>query len=444
MNLEVISPYFDQALRCKPLRDLIERFEPRETLVHLPRGPAGEALVAKGIFEDIRSLPEAGWGELPKDFRSYGKAADSGERFVHAKVYRFFSRIPKREYIFLGSPNLTNAAFSEGGNLESGVLVQVEPARQPDFWMRPIERTPVEFKPAKPDEASKPDASGFIQIRFDWESEQGEAYWDSDDLCPSLQFRVAGVEMGEVPALPARIWQQLPVAVCRGLAERLKESSLIEVVFPGAVLVRVLVQERNMAVKPSLLMSLTSSEILEYWALLSPDQRAAFVADRLSGVVPSGSEIEIEQVAKSLAKTETFFDRFAGIFHAFSCLEREVRAGLEAANPSVAEYRLFGEKYDSLGTLLDRLESDPRVTDDIERYVVLLCCRQLVQVIGKEFPEYWNERSQQVARLSGRIAANDAFRERLIERSPREMGDFLDWFDGQFLKRAQPRAVSDD
>ncbi len=28
LNLEVISPYFDQALRCKPLRDLIERFHP--------------------------------------------------------------------------------------------------------------------------------------------------------------------------------------------------------------------------------------------------------------------------------------------------------------------------------------------------------------------------------------------------------------------------------
>ncbi len=359
-------------------------------------------------------------------------------------MYRFFSRIPKREYIFLGSPNLTNAAFSEGGNLESGVLVQVEPPRQPDFWMRPIERAPVEFKAEKPDDASKPDAPGFIQIRFDWESEEGEAYWDSDDPCPALQFRVAGVELGEVPALPVRTWRQLPDAVCRALAERLRESSLIEVVFPDSSLARVLVQERNMAVKPSLLMNLTSSEILEYWALLSPDQRAAFVADRLSGAAPSGSEIEIERVAQSLTRHETFFDRFAGIFHAFSCLEREVRAGLEAANPSVAEYRLFGEKYDSLGTLLDRLESDPRVTDDIERYVVLLCCRQLVQVIGKAFPEYWHERSQQVARLSGRMAANDALRVRLVERSPGEMGNFLDWFDGHFLKRAQPRVVGDD
>ena len=119
--------------------------------------------------------------------------------------------------------------------------------------------------------------------------------------------------MGEVPALPARIWEELPDRRMPRLAERLRESSLIEVVFPGAVLARVLVQELNMAGKPSLLMDLTSSEILEYWALLTPDQRAAFVADRLAANIAVQTARSISsRWLKSLAKTRDFLRPLLG------------------------------------------------------------------------------------------------------------------------------------
>ncbi|RYZ12246.1 MAG: hypothetical protein EOO70_09215, partial [Myxococcaceae bacterium] len=42
--LEIISPYFDDASESAPLEALVERFQPREVRVHLPRNERGEAL----------------------------------------------------------------------------------------------------------------------------------------------------------------------------------------------------------------------------------------------------------------------------------------------------------------------------------------------------------------------------------------------------------------
>lgn len=444
MNLEVISPFFDRAMRCKPLRDLCERFEPKEVRVFLPVGDEGEALVAEGIFKDIASLPETYWSALPNHLLARGNSSDAGQRYVHAKMYRFFSRKPKAEYIFLGSPNLTNPAFSEGGNLESAVLVEVEPQRQPEFWLARDAYTPDKFEAAKPTEETDLKTAAPVQLRFDWATCRGQCYWDSDRPGPLLRLLARGVVIGELAAPVRGQWSELPDALNVRLSELLRETAFIDVSYSDQGVARVLVQELNMAGKPSLLMDLTASEILEYWALLTPDQRAAYVGDHLMAKLAVQTDMDIATDLKAFVRPETFFDRFSGIFHAFTCLEHEVRGSLDDENDTAADYRLFGEKYDSLGTLLDRLESDPRVTDDVERYVLLLCCKQLLKVLSVQYPEYWQSRQLQVTRLRERIAAHDVVRSRIIERSSEEMPAFLDWFDGKFLRRAQPREVVDD
>jgi len=444
MNLEVISPFFDRAMRCKPLRDLRDRFDPKEVRVFLPVGQEGEGLMAEGIFKDVASLPETYWSALPKDLLAMGSSSDALQRYVHAKVYRFFSRKPKAEYIFLGSPNLTNPAFSEGGNLESGVLVEVEPQRQPEFWLERNKHKPDKFEAAKPKDETDLKTAAPVQLRFDWSTSYGQCYWDSDKPCPQLRLLAGGVVIGELPPLVGGQWDELPDAVNVRLSEHLRETAFIDVSYSDQGVARVLVQELNMAGKPSLLMDLTASEILEYWALLTPDQRAAYVGNHLAAKLAVQTDMDIATDLKAFVRPETFFDRFSGIFHAFTCLEREVRGSLDDKNDAAADYRLFGEKYDSLGTLLDRLESDPRVTDDVERYVLLLCCKQLLQVLPAQYPEYWQSRQLQVTRLRERIAAHEAVRNRIIERSSEQMGAFLDWFDGKFIRRAQPREIVDD
>ena len=78
---------------------------------------------------------------------------------------------------------------------------------------------------------------------------------------------------------------------------------------------------------------------------------------------------------------DTFFDRFAGIFISFGNLERHIRESLNAGNSRPAEYRLFGQKYDSLGRLLDRVRDDSEKNRDeiVEHYVMALCARQIAR-----------------------------------------------------------------
>ena len=76
-----------------------------------------------------------------------GKSVDARDRFVHAKVYRFFQPQPKREILFVGSANLTNPAHRSGGNLETGFLVELDPARRPDWWLTTDASKPKTYKP---------------------------------------------------------------------------------------------------------------------------------------------------------------------------------------------------------------------------------------------------------------------------------------------------------
>ncbi len=80
------------------------------------------------------------------------------------------------------------------------------------------------------------------------------------------------------------------------------------------------------------------------------------------------------------------FDRLAGYFHAFTCLERAVQEAIESGRVKEANYRLFGKKYDSLGNLLDKVASSTEGTDAVDRYVIVMCARQLCQQIARAYP----------------------------------------------------------
>ena len=63
----------------------------------LPRGNGGEALCSQEIFEWVKSQTNVFWAKLPHERVRSGKSEHARERFVHAKVYRFFQVQPKRE-----------------------------------------------------------------------------------------------------------------------------------------------------------------------------------------------------------------------------------------------------------------------------------------------------------------------------------------------------------
>lgn len=436
--LEIISPYFDDASECKPLITLIDRFQPKEVRVFIPHSSNGEVSCRKELFKSVSEMPGVKWGRLPKDILRLGKSEETGERSVHAKLYRFFTQKPKREIYFVGSVNLTSAAHGSGGNVETGFLVDLIPPRRPEFWLSLDDRIPSEFQVRTEDEASAASGGTRLNIRYLWDQSSAQAFWDAPGKSPVLKIEARGLLIGTLPELPSREWIDVAPEMVQRIGEMLRETSLFEVCEENENPVLLLVQEEGMSHKPSLLLSLSVTDILRYWSLLTPDQRAAFIETRAPGLAFTGQGADLVTKAKIILAESTIFDRFAGYFHAFGCLERAVKKALEDNREKEATYRLFGKKYDSLGTLLDRIVSNGSTEDDIDHYVISLCAQQMCNELARLYPYYWGAHDSDYADLNDRFKMLGRVKERLQEKNPADFKDFLEWFEYWFLKRAEP------
>lgn len=440
--LEIISPYFDDGSPSRALADLLDEFRPCEVRVFLPRANTGAALCSPAIYDWVRTLPNVTWARLPQELLRGGKSKEARQRTVHAKVYRFFAHKPKREVIFVGSVNLTTPAHRKGGNLETGFLVEVPTPRRPDWWLIADQSRPSDYQ-ANPEDGGNATSGGTnLSVRFWWNTSTAAVYWDDESLSPRLSVRGPGGELFVVSGLPQRKWRSLPAGDCAELERVLRSTSILTVAGEGPEPGLLLVQEEGMSHRPSLLFDLSPSEILRYWSLLTAAQRAAFLDARAPEVALMGEGAALVSRYAPLAEGQTFFDRFAGIFLAFGNLERSVRSALRENREREANYRLFGQKYDSLGSLLKRVSRDDMEGrgDLIDHYVIALCAQQLTQELQREFREFWHAHSSDARILKEQLAVTQSLRERLISRRPTEMPAFLTWFEQWFLKRATPVA----
>jgi hypothetical protein len=367
--LEVISPYTDDAETCAPLEELIWRFQIKEARVMLPRSRNGGASCTKGIYDAVRRMQNVKWGRLPASLMKKGQAAGGGERFVHAKLYRFFLQKPKLELCFVGSVNLTKPAHQRGGNWETGLLVEIECPRAPDFWLVLEDERPPVFEHSDETEPAKAGGTPLI-LRYRWDQHQAEAYWEAKEPSPKLTLESRNLELGKLEPMEPGRWQVLDESWSTRLEEILKETSFVLVHGhtdrPGLLLV----QEEGMSHKPSRLFQLTVAEILRYWAMLTPAQRSAFLEAKAPEAALTGEGAELMARFTALQSGETMFDRFAGYFHSFNCLRDEVRQQLADGREREADYRLFGRKYDSLGTVLELAGSDQGLSDDVSRAAI--------------------------------------------------------------------------
>jgi hypothetical protein len=446
MCLEVISPYFDGGGESAPLVALTERFEPSEVRVFLPKNDRGEANCSEGLFEWIPAQPRVSWGALPRDLLRLGKAEDVKHRTVHAKVYRFFE--PKRggrEILYVGSTNLTQPGCrvaGAGGNVETGFLVEVKPGGRPDWWLDVETRRPAAFAPKSEDEGTASSGGTQLVVRFWWDRREAAVFWGGKEPSPSLSVRHAGVEIFKVAAVPSRAWLRLGAEDSRQLEQTLASTSLLEVLGEKPEPGLLLVQEEGMWQRPSLLLELSVADILRYWAIFTMEQRAAFIEARAR---IAGDDDPLVAKLAPLPVETTMFDRFAGVFHAFACLEERVRTALDEGRTREADYRLFGKKYDSLGCLLERVMTDVNAGtgDRVEQYVVTLCARQLLRELGRVYPDYWAEHRDDVKRLGAQLAEAAPLRAALAAGNA-EMPAFLDWFERWFLERAEALPEEDE
>ena len=195
-----------------------------------------------------------------------------------------------------------------------------------------------------------------------------------------------------------------------------------------------------MAQRPSLLFDLSATEILRYWSLLTKEQRAAFLEAHAPEMALTGEGASLVTKHARLVDRDSFFDRFAGIFISFGQLEKSVRESLATGKHRAAEYRLFGQKYDSLGRLLSRIQEDLAKTANslVEPYVMALCARQMVNELRKDLPDFFGEHAEEAKRLEEQLGVTVELRKRLSEGENRTMTEFLPWFEEWFLMRAKP------
>lgn len=435
-NLDVISPYFDDAGNSQTLAQLLKCVRPKATRVFLPISSDASAECLEEYFQHISMLPQVSWGVLPDALTQVRQDTKMGisERYVHAKVYRFWNQ--SREILFLGSVNLTSAAHTalHAGNFESGILVETEVVGQQGWWLQPIENIPTSFRDTLFEDSDIAEPPCPITFRFDWETQTLSYFWEAAISVTPQRVEVLSqnVFQFEITPVQADRWIRLGADVSRVMKNLLVSTSLLDVHAGMELSFRVLVQEDGMAHKPALFLSLTPEEILHYWSLLSPEQREQFIVQK--------SLIDIDgyvRQSNSIFRTEdSMFDRFAGIFHAFGSLETYVYIALETGRETEAVYRLLGEKHDSLSSLLDKIVKDNEA-DRVHRYVTLLCAQQLLDHIERDFPDFKAQHRQSFKRVRDQLRELDQIEAGFSFDTPESRTEFFGWFREMFLKPAK-------
>jgi hypothetical protein len=436
-SLEVISPYFDETTAA-PLAELLHRFRPREVRVLLPKDQSGVAQCSREYWQNVTELEDSlgvpglrsvEWGQLPRAFLSGGKA-DNSLRRVHAKVYRFFRRSPAYEALFVGSVNLTTAGHARGGNFETGVLVETD-AKRPGWWLEPDSESPLAFEWEVEAETSP---SAKLGVRYSWDTGRAEAFWDDASESPPLRIQGQGAPLFILDALPPGVWVDLAEDDAARLAELLASTSFLTVIAGEDAPATILVQEEAMAHKPSLLLTLPVADILRYWSLLTPEQKAAFIEGRLRELTPTDLTI----LSTPMAEVSSMFSTFAGIFQAFGGLRQRLSDALDDGRIRHVVYYLFGRKYDSLPELLTRAQETANEGDPVQLYVVALCAKQLVKEIRMEHREFASQHRAEFKALVSQIDAALKVRKRLDLGSPGDRRAFLEWFESWFLRQLPP------
>jgi hypothetical protein len=432
--LEVVSPFVDNETAA-PLRALVERLAPTSVCLRLPVDAERQPVYTDVWLEHVRAIPGLSFGELPDALLAPGKGDARFHRFVHAKTYRLFASGGKRAWQLVGSPNLTNAAHSSSatGNFETALLREVHGV-EASPWLSPVTQPPPTGLRVAPEPGERPWAGLRLSLRYDWRTNRLSYHHEEvENAVPPILIGRAvdrSMDLGSV-ALLARIepvqtgtWVDLPASAAERLRTELLTGGLVAA-WPenAAVAQPLLVQEVGCEARPSILSGLTPAEILEYWSLLTPAQRE-LAHERLLLRGLGGAD-----VARDRPAPPSMFDTFAGIFHGFARLSDHVREALDADREKEAIYRIYGTKYDSLGSLVQRVLAPPK-GETIDAVSALLILLSADDVLGDL------ERTQ-AAFVARNREAHDALRDRLRAidglRSRLELGPDGDAFFGWFL-----------
>ncbi len=443
--LEIFSPYFDGDAEIATIRDFIERLNPKEARILLPMNLDGEVTCSPEVFTALRGLNAVNWGEMPESMRIALEANRKLKRFAHAKVYRFFRQKPYTEFVFVGSVNLTTAGTTKGKNVESGFLIDTQPSTMPDFWLSPIRNTKRAFAEGEQTDSAQ-DLASPIAVRYDWNSRKLEVRWMHKQLSPEVKIQHLNSKVAALNGLTNTSWQECTDVLPETVEKHLQTTPFFRVLWNSHESF-VLVHEVGMAFKPSIALTLTVEEILQFWALLTDEQKASFLESQLfdnSLLDPTADMFAVVQASRQQADNTSIFSTYAGIFYSFANLERVILEDLNSKGNSefkIALWRLLGDQFDSLKTLVSAIESDS-TRDATDTFVILQCADQLLGQIVTHHAKFVELYQQAFQELQTRVSAAIArTRNQLLEVNGAEFGKFIDWFTKWFRFEARSSAA---
>ena len=448
LNMEVISPYLDEKT-IAPLENLIETIVPIQSRVYLPKEDDGVIRVSEDVYNAVQAHSNAEWANLSGNYAARkGSDSNLASRFVHAKIIRLWHRFRDRPHLFIiGSVNCTSAAQGANRNMESAILVDVTDDRAyKREWFLSCEDDldEVLFHDGVPDEVDEFERpKGEIRVQFDWSENSLRIVDDSKtankpQLLP-MQIKTATDEdLVFVEGWDNGCWVA-DEAQRDKFRDNLEVSSLVRIQTPLGGWI-VLVEETGFAFRPSLLRALSPSEILQYWSLLSPEQKKDFLERRMQNELVEGLPISKRLSVKDA--TDTVFSQYAGIFHGFGHFRKHLMECAKDNQNQEMEAMMFGQKHDSLPVLLEQtlinMNAEDKLIEPINAYITFLTAKQLKnELIESEeiLTDFFKDRIRHVEDLDRLI--NDGLGEskkKIAEDF--DQPKFIGWFETMFLKRA--------
>ena len=200
--LEIISPFFENTAEARRSRRCWKPSSRRR------RGSTCRWMTtarrdARGVLPGRQTGKDnVHWACLPSDLTRWSRKGDKTKhRNVHAKVYRLFkggrAKEDWRDVQVVGSVNLTGAAHAGGPrNFETAILVDLECAHRPDWWLKPLDKPPAEFVPSVSEDDAGTLACHELTLRFHWQSdankERLDYFWKAETTSAAV-----GEHLGE-------------------------------------------------------------------------------------------------------------------------------------------------------------------------------------------------------------------------------------------------------
>jgi hypothetical protein len=432
-RMEVIAPYVEAVSEPTVLAELVAKVEPAETRVFLPLDRKQAAAAQADYLAAVPKLKGVGWADLDRKVTAWSRKDDAARRFVHAKVYRLFNG--KSETLVVGSVNLTAAAHGDArsGNFETAVLVKLTHPKICGWWMAPRADMPPAGRVEDGEEGTPRLSAPPIHLRFDWSTSALDYFYEGG-LAPRRIEIQAAFPLATIEHPRVGEWVRVE-ADGEAVRRRLQNTAIVTISVDGADYCPVLVREEGMKDKPSYVMTLTAEQILIYWSLLTSEQRDDFLARHGRRPTMPDGEVPTAPATPKADAEDSMFDRFAGIFHGFSCMVDHVTASLEAGREKEADYRILGTRHDSLRALVDHVANDA-ASDPVNRYVSVLCAKQALAAAEAAGPKWAEVRADDIRATRQAIEDAASIRESLDLGPPEERARFIAWFERQFLRQS--------